>query len=114
MTNDFKILIPIQLISSLKSMYIGFQSRGKTIGVYRIGGSSINTLLSSIMTPIFSIQTRPNPWNLMSNWVVNSSFSYLQSINLQQTNYNDNSTLVSMSGSVMPFFNSPYITISIN
>lgn len=42
LTNDFKILVPVQLMSNLMSIYVSFESQGKTVAIYRFGGSAVN------------------------------------------------------------------------
>lgn len=42
LTNKFTLLIPIQLIENVLSVYIGFESKGALTGVYRISGSAVN------------------------------------------------------------------------
>ena len=42
LTNDFKIIVPIQLKANLMSIYVGFQAKGKTVAIYRFGGSAVN------------------------------------------------------------------------
>lgn len=40
-TNDFSVMLPVQLLSGVMSMYIGFEARGIIVGVYRFGGSAV-------------------------------------------------------------------------
>lgn len=42
LTNDFKIILPVQLKDNLMSIYVGFESKGKTVAIYRFGGSAVN------------------------------------------------------------------------
>jgi hypothetical protein len=42
LTNKFTLLIPIQLINNLLSVYVGFEVKGVLTGVYRVSGSAVN------------------------------------------------------------------------
>lgn len=86
MTNDFKVLLPIELKGNLLSIYVGFEVRGRLIAVYRFGGSAVKTLLTGVPPKLFNIQTtRVAPlWDLVSDWTTDplTVADYKQSINL--------------------------------
>jgi hypothetical protein len=114
MTNNFNIMIPLQLTSNILSVYLAFISKGVTISIYRFGGSVINQTLLGSLSYVFLTQTIVTPWNLQSNWVISLAYSYLQNVNLEQTNVANNLTTISMSGSIMPIHNNPFLTVSIS
>jgi hypothetical protein len=86
MTNDFKVLLPVELKGNLLSIYVGFEVRGRLIAVYRFGGSAVKSLITGVPPNIFEIQTtRAAPlWDLISDWTAAplAVVDYKQSINL--------------------------------
>lgn len=84
LTNDFKILVPVQLQANLMSIYVGFVSQGQTVAIYRYGGSAVNEFITNLpLNYLFTTQTYTNPWNLISPWVIDPlTYTYLQKINL--------------------------------
>ncbi len=73
----------------------------------------MNQSVMSVVSNLFTTQLHASPWNLISDWVIAPVNSYLQKINIEQTNSNDSITLITMSSSVMPYHDNPYVTISI-
>jgi hypothetical protein len=113
LTNDFNIMIPLQLTTNLMSIYIGFEAKGKMISVYRFGGSAVQQSINTALSKLFQTQTHTNFWNRIADWTILPTFSYLQQINLEQTNSLDAFTLITMSGSIMPSHPNPFMTFTI-
>jgi hypothetical protein len=85
LTNDFKVLLPVELTTNLLSIYIGFEVRGRLISVYRFGGSAVKSLITGPPAHIFTTQTnRLVPWDIVSDWITSSFLiaDYKQRINL--------------------------------
>lgn len=85
LTNDFKVLLPVELTTNLLSIYIGFEVRGRLISVYRFGGSAVKSLITGPPPHIFTTQTnRVVPWDIVSDWITSPLLitDYKQCINL--------------------------------
>ena len=85
LTNDFKILLPVELIGNVLSIYVGFQVRGQLIAVYRFGGSAVKSSINGDPPKIFTIQTRIAPlWDPTLDWTTAplAVTDYKQQINL--------------------------------
>lgn len=41
MTNSFKVLLPVELVTDLLSLYVGFETSGRLVAIYRFSGSAV-------------------------------------------------------------------------